>query len=127
MIVNSFDEAKKIYTYARSKFESIRDAQADHIYRELISMLDLLIPRLNYLTFKVECRGIPGDLNGLNSLLNDAYRLRGDVWNRFLTVGSGNYKEDYLTSSAWQNKRRQVMCRDGFYMSLWCPGYRGAP
>ena len=121
MILNSFDEAKKIYIYARTKFESIRDAQGDHAYREVIGILDVLISRLGYSTHKVKYENIPGDLNGLTVVLDAAFWLREEVWHRFLTVGYGNYKEDYLTSQAWVNKRWQVMFRDGFI----CPC--GAP
>ena len=114
MILNSFDKAIKIYIYARKKLESIREAQADDIYREVIGILDVLISQLNYSTHMVKYGEIPGDLNGLTVVLDAASWLREEVWHKFLTVGSGDYKGDYLTSRAWADKRWQVMWRDGF-------------
>lgn len=118
MILNSVDEAEKIYTYARTTFNltsiSIGNAQSEHVYRKTIAILDELIGRLSQSTHYVRYGVIPGDLNGLTSVLEAAYYLLGDVWHGFLTVGPGNYKEDYLSSSAWRNKREHVMHRDGY-------------
>ena len=92
---------------------SIREAQADDIYREVIGILDGLITQLNYSTHKVKYGEIPGDLNGLTVVLDAAAWLREEVWHKFLTVGYGDYKGDYLTSWAWADKRWRVMRRDG--------------
>ena len=118
MILNSVDEAEKIYTYACTTFNltstSIGNAQSEHVYRKTIAILDELIGRLSQSTHYVRYEVIPGDLNGLTSVLEAAYHLLEDVWHGFLTVGPGNYKEDYLSSWVWRNKREHVMQRDGY-------------
>jgi len=118
MILNWFYQVQPIYTQARATFDltytSISNAQGDHLYRRTISILDLLIGELRRSIHYVKYGEIPGDLNGLTSVFYAAYQLREDVWHRFLTVGPGNYKEDYLSSMAWHDKRWQVMWRDGY-------------
>ncbi len=107
------DHAQNIYRQALERFAltyaSIDDTQKDELYRETISILDYLIADLSYTTHMVKYGEYPGDLNGLTFVLDVAWWLRGDVWHRFLKVGNGNYKEDYLSSEAWRRKREQVI------------------
>lgn len=118
MILNSVDQAQNIYRQARATFNltytRVSKAKKDRLYRKTISILDTLVYDLSYSTYNIRYGLIPGDLNGLIFVLNAAWDLREDVWHRFLKVGNGNYKEDYLSSYAWWDKRYQVMQRDDY-------------
>ena len=95
---DALDEARRCYATAFLFLDAPLNASAEY-YQPVINLLDRALQL------------VPD--------LLDAYYLREEVWHSFLkqsknTVNHDDVYNNYLRSKAWEDKRTQVLKRDGY-------------